>query len=184
MNLNTRIFFKINQFLGKSSVLDAFGRAGAEWAIIASLGWFITTIFVVLDPDWKLAILYSGFFGICILVTWGLNTVIGKIVKQPRPYIIYPQTKVLLNPRPIFSNKTFPSDHTTFAFLIFFVAVFLGLPWTFGLMGLALWVGWGRLYAGVHYPSDIFGGIFIAACMSYVIKWWGIPLFHLLISFI
>jgi undecaprenyl-diphosphatase len=97
---------------------------------------------------------------------------------------VYPQTKTLFSPLPHFPNKTFPSDHTTLAFVIFFVSLFLGLPWSWHLLPLALWVGWGRVYCGVHYPGDVFGGILVSMGIAMFLKLWVVHEFFILLSFI
>jgi membrane-associated phospholipid phosphatase len=128
MNFNIRLFFKINKLVGKSRFWDAFGRAGAEWVIFAMIAWFITVVCLVYLPDRTSILICVGFLGVAIVTSWVVNKIIGLIVKQSRPYVVYPETKVLLDPRPLFSNKTFPSDHATIAFLIFFIALLLRLP--------------------------------------------------------
>lgn len=176
MNFNISLFFKINALVGKNRFWDAFGRSGAEWVVLAIFGWIVSTICIVFLPDYQAVAVYIGVFCGAFGVSWVLNRFIGYIVKQPRPYVVYSQTKVLLEPRPIFSNKTFPSDHVTIAFLAFFLAVFLNLPWSYNLLPLALWVAWGRVYAGVHYPIDVVGGSCMALGIALVCKFFVFPI--------
>jgi undecaprenyl-diphosphatase len=177
MNFNTRLFFKINNLVGKNKWLDAFGRAGAEWVILAMLGWFFTSAAYSNLPDLWLLTKKILFLGLVLSLAWLTNNIVGLVVKQPRPYVVYSQTRVLLDPSPHFPNKTFPSDHTALAFIIFLVAISLHLPWSGALFFLAMWVAWGRMYVGVHYPSDIVGGVIVATIFNFIIHFSLLPLF-------
>jgi undecaprenyl-diphosphatase len=178
MDINTRIFFRINRVVNKNWFLDAFGRAGAEWVPIAMIGWYTTFLFLDQLPNIRAIFLALAFLGSAIILAWLLNLLIGFIIKKPRPYITYPQTKVLLYPYPYFGKKTFPSDHTTIAFLIFFMGLMLHITWSWQLLPMALWVGWGRVYAGVHYPADILGGIIMAVLVAIFFHFNVLPFLH------
>jgi membrane-associated phospholipid phosphatase len=43
------------------------------------------------------------------------------------------------------------------------MALIFHLPLAWALLPMALWVVWGRVYAGLHYPFDIIGGAVLAA---------------------
>ena len=40
------------------------------------------------------------------------------------------------------------------------------LPSAWALVLMAMWVMWGRVYAGVHYPLDILGGTAVAGLVA------------------
>lgn len=166
MNFNVSLFFKVNSLVGKNRWLDLFGKTGAEFVIIAMVGWFAASVFVNQDNQW------SGIlFRLAVLVAawvsgWLIDIMIGSIVREPRPHITYPESKLLF--QPYMSWKSFPSDHAMSAWLIFFIALMFGLPGAEGLAILALWVCWGRVYAGMHYPFDIVGGFTVASFVTMV----------------
>ncbi|MDD2758080.1 MAG: phosphatase PAP2 family protein [Patescibacteria group bacterium] len=157
-----KIFFdKINSWQGKNRWLDAFGRAGAEWVVIVMVAWLMASVFVVYAPDWSAVWWLIFTLSIAWLVGWLADIGIGLFVREPRPQVNEPQIKQLFTP---FSYwKSFPSDHAMTAFLIFFLMLALGLPGAWAMFILAFWVAFGRLYAGVHYPIDILGGLTVAA---------------------
>ncbi len=160
MNWNIRLFFTINKLQGKSKLLDAFGRAGAEFVIIAMLAWFATSVWVDRGGDWWDIAVPFAFLASFGLLGWGLNFLLAEIVKEPRPILTYPETKLLF--KPLENWKAFPSDHAMVAWFIFFTAFLFNLPGFEMLLPMALWVCWGRVFAGVHYPQDILGGVAVA----------------------
>jgi len=165
MSLNTKLFFKINSLVNQNRALDWFGWFGAEFAVVISVGWYIASLFINMPRSLALIALYQSatiwFFGLVV------NYIIGFIVRKPRPMITHAQVKMLV--KPLTTWKTFPSDHTFTAFLVFFLALFFHLPFWGIFLFLALWVGWGRIYAGAHYPADVLGGFIIALIMVFVL---------------
>lgn len=162
MNSNTKLFFKIHNLSGKSHWLDAFGIAGAEWAIVAMIAWYGVTVLVTRRPDWNLVFWPIAVLACTWLVAWGVDILIAEIVREPRPAVKYPHdVKPLFHPL-VSTWKSFPSDHSMSAWLIVFMALLFNLPGVEGLVILALWVSFGRIYAGAHYPLDVLGGFGVA----------------------
>jgi undecaprenyl-diphosphatase len=169
MDWNTRLFLKINSLVGKNRWFDAFGRAGAEWVIFGMAAWFLVGMWMVRMPDRK-----AMFIGVMILGSaWSigimLSLLIGMMVKESRPHTKHPESNLLFHP--LSSWKSFPSDHAFSAFLLLFLALMLGLPAAWALLPLALWVCWGRIYAGVHYPFDTVGGLCLAGLVTMIMYW-------------
>lgn len=83
---------------------------------------------------------------------------------------------------PLPSDYSFPSGHALFS-LTFALAIIIlawNSRWRWGvlLMGssFAIAIAWTRLYLGVHYPSDIFGGWLIAIAWTVSMgKLFGLP---------
>lgn len=92
------------------------------------------------------------------------NQVLLLFIHRVRPYDAG-LTHLLLEPNP---DWAFPSDHATAAFAILGAFWFRHIRWPL-LIGLplALIVCTARVYAGVHYVSDIIGG----ACIGLAFAW-------------
>ncbi len=165
MNWNQRLFFKINSLVGKNRWADAFGRAGAEWVLIAMLGWYGSISFILNFGNKKLMWLPIITLSVCVILGWILSNIIGRFVQEVRPRMSFPEIKILF--WPLSNWKSFPSDHTMVSLLIFLMALIFNLPTAWGLLPLVLWVAWGRVYSGVHYPADILGGATLAAVVSF-----------------
>ena len=85
-----------------------------------------------------------------------LTTVVALMIQRVRPYLASSDVRLLIPP-PL--NSSFPSGHTATAVALacaFFMARRDLGYWAFGAAAL---VALGRMVAGVHYPTDILGGL-------------------------
>jgi membrane-associated phospholipid phosphatase len=94
------------------------------------------------------------------------NQAIGPAVARPRPCHTLSHVEVLLH---CASDSSFPSDHAMIAGA--FAAGLLLLDRRIGLAALlvALLLAFTRVYVGVHYPSDVAGGLAIGAMIGALI---------------
>ena len=63
----------------------------------------------------------------------------------------------------------FPSGHATVAFL--FAAASIGLPASFFFLPFAVFVGWSRLFLGVHTLDQVVGGAALAFVAFFLAEW-------------
>lgn len=94
-------------------------------------------------------------------LSYGLTTLIKHIVKRPRPFIHN------INFVPVYraQNTSFPSGHTASTFATA-TALSIAYPKWYVIAPVYLWagtIGYSRMYLGVHYPSDVGGGIVVGA---------------------
>jgi undecaprenyl-diphosphatase len=90
---------------------------------------------------------------------------IKYIVKRKRPFEVDTHIK-LLEPMS-FDPYSFPSGHTLNAFLLSYI-LRKNISINFGV--IPLMVGISRVYLGVHYPSDILGGIILSKIILHLYK--------------
>ncbi|MBQ8514949.1 MAG: phosphatase PAP2 family protein [Ruminococcus sp.] len=119
-----------------------------------------------------------GIAIVCAQVTGVLltNCLLKYLVARKRPFDKLKQIRPLIKPP---KDWSFPSGHTTSSvsaslLMLCGLPVYVGIP--------AVFVGWmiafSRMYVGVHYPSDILGGV----VMGVFSAWAGSSLMQLAIS--
>ncbi len=141
------------------------------WKLITSLGnsgwfWIALSVLLLVFPNTRkaglLALLSMAF---CALIT---NVCLKNLIARPRPYTQIPELIRLIGPQ---SDWSFPSGHTTASFASAFSYLY-GLPQKkYAVPGflLATMIAFSRLYVGVHYPTDILGGLIIGTLGSWII---------------
>jgi undecaprenyl-diphosphatase len=98
-----------------------------------------------------LAVLAAG-------VAFGINLILNWAAPRPRPSATLPAHLLVSEPH----DPSFPSDHAAVTSAVGTVLLLGGEP-AWGALGIvgAVLIGAARVVAGVHYPSDIVGGILV-----------------------
>jgi undecaprenyl-diphosphatase len=118
---------------------------------------------------WKVACL-SG------LVSAGLGLLLSQMIShlwdRPRPFVAHPaQTLLLAPPSP---EPSFPSDHAVAAFAIAFSVLFVvGRIAGAAFLSAAFVVGVTRVFAGLHYPGDVAGGMLVGLLAATIVFYAG-----------
>jgi membrane-associated phospholipid phosphatase len=126
------------------------GEHGAVWLAIGVAGW-------ALDPSRRAR--WGRATGV-VAGTFALNTAIKLVVRRPRPQL--PGLPALTTTP---TRLSFPSAHSSTSFAGARVYTRLGLPAS-PLYALAALLAASRLYLGVHYPSDILGGVLLGTAVA------------------
>jgi membrane-associated phospholipid phosphatase len=143
--------------------------------------WFVSTMKVITNSGMSLVwigvltlvglwLLYrhlyrlAAFLAVTAIGSSLLNEAIKRAVGRTRP--------VLVNPIATATGKSFPSGHTQAAIVGYGILVLIFLPivarrWRPVLLAVAtlmvLLIGFSRIALGVHYLSDVIGGIIIGS---------------------
>ncbi|MDD5547862.1 MAG: phosphatase PAP2 family protein [Candidatus Pacebacteria bacterium] len=155
--LDQQLFSLIHDLAGKSRLLDLFMIFLADYS-----GYFIILIFILLmlteKPENR--ILKFLFIAFALILSRGLFTQILRFfIDQPRPFITLAFKPLLAHE----SVNGFPSGHMAFFFVfVFFVFSMKNRSWGLVFSVATLLMGFARVFCGVHWPSDIVGGILVA----------------------
>ena len=99
------------------------------------------------------------------LMTMNTITQTGKSANlRQRPFVVDPTLKLAVD-RPG-NNPSYPSGHTTAAFGAAMVLAHLMPDRRDEFMGMAREASWARVYAGVHFPSDVLAGAKLATTVA------------------
>ena len=118
----------------------------------------------------------AWWYAAAALSGWALSGLAKLAVQRPRPHVI---------PRLMHGGGWFsyPSGHSMLAPIIFGLGIIVwAAPWPSpGLRRaalvvaalFALGIGFSRVYLGVHYPSDVLGGLLLGTAWSALaLLWW------------
>lgn len=140
------------------------------WIGITSLadeGWFwiaLSLIFLIPKKTRKAGIAALLALLLNLLFT---NVMLKNMVARTRPYEMVEGLRILIDPLKSFS---FPSGHTACSFAAAF-AYFRCMPrkkWGTVALVLAGLIGFSRLYVGVHYPTDVLGGVAVGMLAAWI----------------
>jgi membrane-associated phospholipid phosphatase len=133
--------------------LGKIGEYGLVWLAIG-------IVFAIADPDRRDAWLVAGALG---PVAIGLNYAVKLLVRRPRPVL---EGLPPLGGAP--STLSFPSAHVTSSFACA-TAMTRIAPEAALLFVLAAAIAACRPYLGMHYPSDVLGGVLIGTALGLVV---------------
>jgi undecaprenyl-diphosphatase len=157
---------KLNSLTGQSLIFDLIIVFFAEFLIF--LLPFLIILFYLFSKEEKRIVYRKKFFHIFLSVFLSLliSQLIGLIYFRERPFVKNPLIHQLVN---VHSKKSLPSDHScfsfSFAFSIFLIDKKLGILFLI----LSFLIGLGRVFAGVHYPSDILVSFLISIFSTWFI---------------
>lgn len=106
-----------------------------------------------------------------VLVVLGITLFIGSQINHHFLKPFFDRTRpvaeiLLISPQ---GSPSFPSGHTVSAFIIAFVFSYYFPKQRVLFITLASLTGFSRIYCGVHYPSDVLGGVLFAFITSLLV---------------
>src|SRR3989344_3304081 len=164
--LDLTIFRWLNSWVGVNDFLDWNILFRAQYLLYVMIA--AVFLFYAFDKNTtrvKWAIIHA--FSAGILSRFIFTEVIRFFYDRPRPFEVLDGVKLLISHE---TGSAFPSGHASFSFALA-MAIYYYYPKTslFFFLG-ALAMGAGRVSAGVHWPSDIFGGMIVGIFSAWLIN--------------
>lgn len=140
----------------------AAGHHNAFWDVLAIffaqwLPYLLCIAFLVLiyyQKGWRRKVYLFCEAALAVIIARGIvTTVIHYLYHEPRPFGFYNFTPLISE-----SGWSFPSAHAAWFFALALVVWFANRAWGWWFLGLSVFMGIARIYAGVHWPMDIVGG--------------------------
>lgn len=172
MDFFTEMDLNINLFIQESLRTEGLSAFMKFFTVLNNAG--MISILTVL-----LFLVFRKYRYIGIAMTFSLviefilnNLLLKNIIARPRPYEISGEVELLVERA---NDYSFPSGHTGSVFAVT-VVLYLLLPESmkkYGILGILLsaLMGYSRLYVGIHYPSDVIGGLLLG-CVTAIFSVW------------
>lgn len=161
-NLDMGLFFMLNNIAGQSEIVDFLIIFFAHY-----LPYIVPIAFLALlysssakdKPNFILSVFLSSTFAYLI------TKLIRFLYTHPRPPLLYNIQALLVE-----TSNSFPSMHATFFFAFSFAIYFRNKKWGGWFIFFSSIIALARVMAGVHSPTDIFGGLALGWAVAFVLN--------------
>lgn len=165
--INLNLFYQIYNLSGQNPVLDQLMIIGAETSIY--IVFLLVALITILGraKEKKAALLIILSLAISLLII----KVIRNFYLEARPFVSLAITPLIQH----MADASFPSTHSSAMASVAFTYTFYKSKFALLFLILMLWVGFARIFVGVHYPLDILGGFLVgllSVSLSWIIKKW------------
>ncbi len=162
MSFDITLLNAIHGLAGWSGTLDAAGIFLAQYFPYLLAIPFILFLLKRKTTKERMSVLL--FSVLAMLLSRGILTeAIRLFFPRQRPFEAFGFTPLIPE-----SGSSFPSGHAAFFFALSFAIFAVDKKWGWWFIGLSLLNGLARVFVGVHYPSDIAGGLLIGL-VSYLV---------------
>lgn len=152
------------------TLLTTLGNGGAVWIALA-----VVLLFFRKTRRAGIAILAALVLGLLVGNVW-----LKEWIMRPRPFVTHADLAALVDPGDPWS---FPSGHALSSFAAAAALCYHHRKGAIPAFVLAALIAFSRLYASVHYPSDVLAGALIGVLCGLLAAWLtdrAIDLFHAL----
>lgn len=170
MYYDTKFFEVINSLANHSKVVDVLGVFLADYFPYFLVIFLLVFLFWPPKDRLKNRAMVFVALASAIISRLVVKAMVLFFYERPRPYVVFPSAHKLISIDIADNFQSFPSGHAIFFFSLSMAICFynkkLGILFfiSSALMGIA------RVFAGVHWPSDIIGGLILGMITAFIIQ--------------
>ncbi len=173
MSVDVSIFHFFNKLSGHFVIFDKLVVFLAEYLqYFLVFGFLLFLYFCRSSNLQKIHILWMTLLSASI-ARIGIASLIRYFYHRPRPFLTLESNKLISESAWFYSDYewSFPSGHSAFFFALATMIYCYNRKWGVGFFIAALLMNVSRIIAGVHYPSDILGGMCVGVLTSVGLYW-------------
>ena len=165
--MSKEIFYLIHNFAGRWNELDAWMIFFSDYLQYWMVAGVLVYVFFGKGADRRKNQLMVFAAAISAIISRGVITeIIRLFYHRPRPFVAE-NFLSLINHE---VSGSFPSGHMTLWWAVTAAVYFYNKKLALALALASLVMGVARIYVGVHWPSDILGGIIVGLASFWVVK--------------
>lgn len=165
-DIDLGLFTTLNELLGHSTLLDALVLFCAHYLPFIAILVAVALVYQTKRGLAEQVSLLGTALLAGIVARFVITDGIRALYHRPRPYLDHPIQHLLL-----VHSYSFPSAHAAF-FFAFSAALYVhNKRWGIAFFGMSTVIGIARIIAGVHYPSDIAGGVVVGSITGYALAY-------------
>ncbi len=165
--LDLSLFYALHNLAGQSALLDTAIIVCAEYLIYAVLLGVVAAFALAWKKGEREHVMgYCLALVAALVARYGIASLIRHFWHRARPFSALNIPHLVAD-----SAYSFPSGHTIFMFALATVILHFNKKFGWALMATGLLIGAARVAAGVHYPSDILGGIVLGILTGAAFVW-------------
>lgn len=156
------LFQFIHGFANQSAFVDWFFVFIAEYLPYVMV--LVSFVLFAKVPAWKQKLRVFIVTAFALVISRGLIfEIIRYVYERPRPFLA-------LGFEPLFQEPSFafPSSHAIILTVFALMTISVSRKWGYAFLLFVFINGFARVYSGVHWPTDILGGICIAAISVFI----------------
>lgn len=164
------LFGFFNHLAGTSLIMDLTVVFLAQFfPYLIVLAFLIWAFFQTRSWSEKLYLMITGVVA-GLVARFFVGEIIRIFYHRPRPFLVHDVIKLISE-----TSWSFPSGHTVFFFALSTIVYLRNKKWGWAFYVASLIMAFARVAAGVHYPTDILGGIILGIAtgvgVHYLMGW-------------